>query len=196
MPFLAFKIVKWALKLVVLVVVGVFVFVVVSVGQVLSASEVSQEPSAVGAAQAIVVMGEPTPGGVASADLASRLEQALSLYRAGKAPVIVVTGGVSPGSAGAAGSAGPAASAGSRLTEAAVEARFLEQQGLGAGHVVQVPGANDPAAFSMVEGALPARHCDHRLGSAGRAKAAGYCGVSWPTCGVLARQSALARVLG
>ncbi|HEV2360302.1 MAG TPA: YdcF family protein, partial [Acidimicrobiales bacterium] len=117
------------------VVFGLFVFLVVSVVQVLTASETSQDPSAVGKAAAIVVMGDPPAGSSVSADMQSRLEQALVLFQAGRAPVVVVTGGPLPGGHG---------------TEALIEANYLEGQGLASAHIVQLAATNDSTALSGV----------------------------------------------
>jgi uncharacterized SAM-binding protein YcdF (DUF218 family) len=49
--------------------------------------------------QAIVVLGAAQYNGIPSPDLVARLSHALDLYRAGVAPIIVVTGGREPGDA-------------------------------------------------------------------------------------------------
>jgi hypothetical protein len=119
-----------------IVVVGLFCFVVVSVVQVIMASEVSQDPSAVQPAAAIVVLGEPTPNGTVPADLRSRLEQALVLLQAKRAPRIIVTGSTTPGG---------------KETEASVEASFLEKQGVSRSQIVQIGAVNDPVALSAIK---------------------------------------------
>lgn len=65
--------------------------------------------------QAIVVLGSAQHGGVPSPDLAARLSHALSLWRRGLAPLIVVTGGRGPGDT---------------TTEAAAAAGWLADRGV------------------------------------------------------------------
>lgn len=68
-----------------------------------------------GKVQAIVVLGAAQYNGVPSADLAARLSHALTLYRDGVAPVVVVTGGKAPGD---------------RFTEAETGADWLAARGV------------------------------------------------------------------
>jgi uncharacterized SAM-binding protein YcdF (DUF218 family) len=78
-------------------------------------------------AGAIVVMGAAQYNGVPSPDLRSRLNEALSLYRRGLAPLIVVTG---------------YKEAGDRYTEAQAGARFLEDHGVPSSAVLEVGGSD------------------------------------------------------
>lgn len=66
-------------------------------------------------ADAIVVMGAAQYDGVPSEQLASRLDHALALWQAGRAPMIAVTGGKK---------------AGDRFTEAATSRRYLTDRGV------------------------------------------------------------------
>ena len=76
-------------------------------------------------AQAILVFGTTEDNGKASPELKARLNEALTLYRAGRAPWIVVTGGNLPGDV---------------YTEAGVSATYLENHGVSPTHVVEGAG--------------------------------------------------------
>jgi uncharacterized SAM-binding protein YcdF (DUF218 family) len=76
-------------------------------------------------AQAILVFGTTEDNGIASPELKVRLNQALSLYKQGRAPWIVVTGGNLPGDV---------------YTEAGVSATYLEHHGVAASHIVKGAG--------------------------------------------------------
>lgn len=78
-------------------------------------------------AQAILVFGTTEDNGKASPELKARLDQALSLYKEGRAPWIAVTGGNLPGDV---------------YTEAGVSATYLEDHGVATSHVLQ-GGGND-----------------------------------------------------
>jgi uncharacterized SAM-binding protein YcdF (DUF218 family) len=135
------RLIRSVISGVAIIVVGLLCFVVVSVVQVIMASEVSQDPSAVQPAAAIVVLGEPTPNGAVPADLRSRLEQALVLLQAKRASRIIVTGATTPGG---------------KETEATVEATFLVKQGVSPSQIVQIAAINDPGALSAIKAlALP-----------------------------------------
>jgi uncharacterized SAM-binding protein YcdF (DUF218 family) len=79
---------RWALKILALVVAGLVVYYVVTLVQVWLTSRHYDPVSA----QAIVVMGAAQYNGVPSPDLRSRLNEALLLFRAGYAHLIVCTG--------------------------------------------------------------------------------------------------------
>jgi uncharacterized SAM-binding protein YcdF (DUF218 family) len=130
-PFIFVKALKWTLRALLVVVLGVFVYLVVTVIQVLAASQASQTPSSVAEAKAVLVMGEPTKPDL-SKDVVNRLEQALSLYTAKRAPLIVI----------------PGASGGVLQEQAALEIRFLEQQGLARSHIELVGGTDDASVLS------------------------------------------------
>lgn len=84
--------IRWALRLPALLVVGAAVYVVASGVQVVTASRHTVEASGLQKAAAIVVLPAPLSGTSPSADLVDRLEEALSLSRAGVAPKVVVAG--------------------------------------------------------------------------------------------------------
>lgn len=78
-------------------------------------------------AQAILVFGTTENNGKPSQELTDRLNEALSVYRAGRAPWIAVTGGNRPGD---------------KYTEAGVSATYLEAHGVPKDRVI-VGGGND-----------------------------------------------------
>lgn len=123
---------RWAWKVAALVVFGLFVYLVITVVQVLGASEVPQVPSAVAPAAAIVLMSPSSSSAKLSADATARLEQALTLFQAHRAPTLMVTG-----------ADGPATTAGQ-------EVAYLEHQGVAASHVKVVGGSDDGAALAAV----------------------------------------------
>jgi uncharacterized SAM-binding protein YcdF (DUF218 family) len=91
-------------------------------------------------AQAIVVMGAAQYDGVPSEDLAARLDHALSLWRRGLAPLVVVTGGRQPGDP---------------FTEAEVSAAYLEGRGIRTpGAIVQVGGKTSFESLSAASAVL------------------------------------------
>lgn len=101
---LVFKIVSAALTLVVLY----FAFTFVQIWLTGRAHSTAN-------AQAIVVFGTAEYNGKPSQELEARLDEALAVYRAGRAPWIAVTGGNRPGDA---------------FTEAGVSAKYLEKNGV------------------------------------------------------------------
>ena len=76
-------------------------------------------------AQAILVFGTTEDNGVPSPELTARLDQALHLYKMGRAPWVVVTGGRRPGDV---------------YTEAGVSATYLEDHGVSTSHMLQGAG--------------------------------------------------------
>jgi uncharacterized SAM-binding protein YcdF (DUF218 family) len=78
-------------------------------------------------ASAVVVMGSAQYNGVPSPDLRARLNEALSLYRRGLAPLIVVTGYKEPGD---------------HFTEAQAGGTYLEDHGVPQSAVAEVGGAD------------------------------------------------------
>jgi hypothetical protein len=139
---------KWSLRVVGLAVVATFIYLVISVIQVLTASQVSQLPASVEGAAAIVVMSPPGGSGKLSTDLVNRLEQALSLYEAHKAQIVVVTG-----ANGATGLTDPVSVQGvpAASTEVGAEIRFLEQQGMLPTHIYQAGGTDDMGGLAGVK---------------------------------------------
>jgi uncharacterized SAM-binding protein YcdF (DUF218 family) len=88
-------------------------------------------------AQAILVFGTTEDNGKASPELKTRLDQALALYREGRAPWIAVTGGNRPGDV---------------YTEAGVSKTYLESKGV-PGKDILTGGGND--TWQNVETVLP-----------------------------------------
>ncbi|MCL4867149.1 MAG: YdcF family protein, partial [Gemmatimonadales bacterium] len=80
---------------------------------------------------AIVVLGAAQYNGRPSPVLEARLRHALELYRAGLAPIMVVTGGIGRGD---------------RESEATVGRRWLLEQGVGAAAVLVRPEGSNTAA--------------------------------------------------
>ncbi|MFZ0768414.1 MAG: YdcF family protein [Acidimicrobiales bacterium] len=95
-------------------------------------------------AQAILVFGTTEDNGKASPELTARLDQALTLYRAGRAPWIAVTGGRRPGDV---------------YTEAGVSATYLEDQGVPVDRVLKGAGSD---TWQNVETVLP-KLKEHRI---------------------------------
>lgn len=89
---------RWFRRLVYLLVVLAFIYLVVTSIQVVTSSRASGAPSAVAPANAIVVIGSATPASGISADLKARCQQAAALFAAHKAPLVITTGG--PAAAG------------------------------------------------------------------------------------------------
>jgi uncharacterized SAM-binding protein YcdF (DUF218 family) len=88
-------------------------------------------------AQAILVFGTTEDNGKASPELTARLNQALTLYREGRAPWMAVTGGRRKGDV---------------YTEAGVSATYLEDHGVPADRVLKGAGSD---TWQNVETVLP-----------------------------------------
>ncbi len=131
--------VRWALRILIFFLVAVFLYFAVTLVQVwLTSRHYDPHPSG-----AILVMGAAQYDGVPSPDLAARLNQALTLYRAGYAHLVMVTGGKEPGDV---------------YTEAEAGARYLEVHQVPAAAILQA-GGND--SYENVADAAPqlvARH--------------------------------------
>jgi uncharacterized SAM-binding protein YcdF (DUF218 family) len=84
---------RLALKIAGLVLAVVVLYLAVTFGQVWWASRQTSSASA----SAIVVMGAAQYNGRPSPVLKARLDHAVELYQAGRAPMIIVTGGKQPG---------------------------------------------------------------------------------------------------
>jgi uncharacterized SAM-binding protein YcdF (DUF218 family) len=123
------------IRLVLLVVVGIVVYLGVTLVQVwLTGRHSDPRP-----AQAIVVMGAAQYNGVPSPDLAARLNEAEVLWRDHLAPLVVVTGYKEPGDT---------------FTEAQASARYLEANGIPAADIVQVGGRDSWSNLSQAAGVL------------------------------------------
>jgi vancomycin permeability regulator SanA len=139
---------RWLRRLVYLVVLVAFVYLVVTSAQVVLASRTSLTPGEVKPASAIVVIGSATgPGGpgALSEDLKLRCEEAISLYRAGRSHTIITTGA----------NAYPGAP-----TEASAAASYLKSHGVA--RVTMVPLSQIPAQIAFVDTLLP-RSSDGRV---------------------------------
>jgi uncharacterized SAM-binding protein YcdF (DUF218 family) len=93
-------------------------------------------------ADAIVVFGSAEYDGVPSLDLKARLDEALSLYEAGRAPIVATTGGKL---------------AGDTHTEAGVSAAYLQARGVPATALVVGGGSDTYKNVASVGPALKAR---------------------------------------
>jgi uncharacterized SAM-binding protein YcdF (DUF218 family) len=112
---------RWALRIVLLVVAAIVLYFAVTLVQVWLTSR-HYEPHRAGA---ILVMGAAQYDCVPSPDLRARLDQALTLYRHRDAHLIMVTGYKEPGD---------------RCTEAQSGAMYLESKGVPAGDILQAGG--------------------------------------------------------
>jgi uncharacterized SAM-binding protein YcdF (DUF218 family) len=131
------RVLRWPLRVVLAAVGLVVAYLLFNFAQVWWASRQNQARPA----QAIVVLGAAQYNGVPSPDLRARLDQALLLWRAGLARVVVVTGGKEPGDA---------------YTEATAGATYLEARGVPPADIVaEGTGRNSwqslVAAASMLE---------------------------------------------
>jgi uncharacterized SAM-binding protein YcdF (DUF218 family) len=124
---------RWALRIVSLLLAAVVLYFAVTLVQVWLTSR-HYDPHPAGA---IVVMGAAQDNGVPTKDLAARLHEALILYRAGYAKIIMVTGNKEPGD---------------MYTEAQASAMYLEQRGVPRTAIMQA-GGND--SYENVADAAP-----------------------------------------
>lgn len=133
-----FGIWRVALKIVAALVAALVLYIVVTGVQVWLTSR-HYEPRQAGA---IVVMGAAQYNGVPSPDLRARLNEALSLYKAGFARLVVVTGYKEKAD---------------RYTEAEAGARYLETAGIPAPQVLQVGGSDSYENLADADRDLKAR---------------------------------------
>jgi len=112
---------RWALKLLGLLLAVIVLYFAVTLVQVWLTSR-HYDPHPAGA---ILVMGAAQYNGVPSPDLAARLNEALILYHAGYAHLIMVTGSKEPGDV---------------FTEAEASARYLEDNHVPADAILQAGG--------------------------------------------------------
>ena len=96
-----------------------------------------------GTAQAILVFGTTEDNGTPSPVLAARLNQALVLYQANKAPWVVVTGGSRPGDV---------------YSEAGVSAAYLEAHGVSSSWIIQGGGDDTWQNVSSVVAQMKLHH--------------------------------------
>ncbi|OHV29501.1 hypothetical protein BCD49_36060 [Pseudofrankia sp. EUN1h] len=114
----------WLVRGVLALVVGVIVFMLVTIGQVWSVGSQDHRPRS----DALVVLGASQYNGRPSAVFAARLDHAAELYRAGVAPLVITVGGRIPGDP---------------FSEAGVGASYLVKQGVPASAVLAVPEGRD-----------------------------------------------------
>ncbi|MGI8752660.1 MAG: YdcF family protein [Acidimicrobiales bacterium] len=88
-----FRPLRWAFRLVAVVVLAVLVYLLVTLGQVWHSSRLNQARPV----QAIVVLGAAQYNGMPSPDLKARLNHAYTLWSQHLATTVVVTGGRQPG---------------------------------------------------------------------------------------------------
>jgi len=129
---------RWALKLAVLVVVGLAVYFVVTLAQVWLASR-QYDPRP---AQAIVVMGAAQYNGIPSPDLRARLDQALILFREGYSHLVGLTGSKEKGDV---------------YTESEAGARYLEDHAVPSADIVEAGGDDSWRNLSELAPKLKAR---------------------------------------
>ncbi len=142
---IARRVVRWPLRVVLAAAGLVVAYLLFNFAQVWWASRQNQARPA----QAIVVLGAAQYNGVPSPDLRARLDQALLLWRAGLAPVVVVTGGKEPGDA---------------YTEATAGATYLEASGVPPADVVaEGTGRNSWQSLVAAASMLAGRHATRVL---------------------------------
>jgi uncharacterized SAM-binding protein YcdF (DUF218 family) len=107
-PPTIFKVARWAMLVVVVLVVGYYL---VTLFQVWRAARSNDERRS----QAIIVLGAAQYNGRPSPDFKARLDHAAGLYHRQVAPIVVVTGGKQPGD---------------RFTESAAGADYLHRRGV------------------------------------------------------------------
>jgi uncharacterized SAM-binding protein YcdF (DUF218 family) len=135
---------RWGLRLLLLLVLGLLAYYVVTLVQVWLTSR-EYDPVA---AQAIVVMGAAQYNGVPSPDLRARLNQALILYEQGYAHLIVTTGSKEPGDV---------------YTEAEAGKTYLESKGVPATDILEAGGRTSWTNLALAATQLKARRDTHVL---------------------------------
>jgi uncharacterized SAM-binding protein YcdF (DUF218 family) len=129
---------RWALKLAVLVVVGLAVYFVVTLAQVwLTSRQYDPRP-----AQAIVVMGAAQYNGIPSPDLRARLDQALILFQEGYSHLVGLTGSKEKGDV---------------YTESEAGAHYLEDHAVPSADIVEAGGDDSWRNLSELAPKLKAR---------------------------------------
>jgi uncharacterized SAM-binding protein YcdF (DUF218 family) len=133
--------IRFALRIVSLLLMAILVYLAVSLVQVWLTSRHSDPHPA----SAIMVMGAAEYNGVPSPDLQARLDEAVKLFKKGDAPIIVVTGGREKGDV---------------YTESEASMLYLTkpQQGIPAGDILQAGGDNTYENVADAAPILLARH--------------------------------------
>jgi uncharacterized SAM-binding protein YcdF (DUF218 family) len=132
------RLLRWILRIVIWLVLAVLIYLLVTGVQVWLTSR-RYEPRP---ADAIVVMGAAQYDGVPSPDLASRLDEAMILWRAGDAKVVMVTGGKESAD---------------RFTEAGASAHYLEAHRVPAGDILEAEGRDSWQNLAQAAPLLRAR---------------------------------------
>jgi uncharacterized SAM-binding protein YcdF (DUF218 family) len=130
--------IKLAIRVVSLLLAAIVIYVAVTGVQVWTTSHQRSTASA----DAILALGSAEYNGTPSPDLRARLDEALSLFHEGRAPVVAVTGGKL---------------AGDRFTEAGVSAAYLVAHGVPASVIVVGGGADTYENVSSVAPGLKGR---------------------------------------
>ncbi len=129
--------IRWALRIVALVLAAIVLYFGVTLVQVwLTSRQYDPHP-----AGAILVMGAAQYDCVPTLDLQARLDEALKLYREGYAHLIMVTGNKKPGD---------------RCTEAQSGAMYLKSKGVPASDILQAGGDDSYENIADAEPALAA----------------------------------------
>ncbi len=137
--FAGIRLLRFVLRIIVLVVMAAVVYVGVTAAQVwLTGRHYDPHP-----AQAIVVMGAAQYDGSPSPDLRARLDEALLLWRQHLAPLVAVTGSKQPGD---------------QYTEAQAGATYLELHGVPAADVLEAGGRDSWSNLADAAPLLTARH--------------------------------------
>ncbi len=137
--FAGIRLLRFVLRIIVLVVMAAVVYVGVTAVQVwLTGRHYDPHP-----AQAIVVMGAAQYDGSPSPDLRARLDEALLLWRQHLAPLVAVTGSKQPGD---------------QYTEAQAGATYLELHGVPAADVLEAGGRDSWSNLADAAPLLTARH--------------------------------------
>jgi uncharacterized SAM-binding protein YcdF (DUF218 family) len=139
---LIFAPLRWALKILLSLTGVIVLYFGFTFGQIwLRGHEHSTGP-----AQAILVFGTTEDNGVPSPELAARLDEALVVYRAHRAPWVAVTGGRRPGDL---------------YTEAGVSATYLEDHGVPHDRIIIGGGSDTWQNVASVAPTLEARGLRH-----------------------------------
>jgi uncharacterized SAM-binding protein YcdF (DUF218 family) len=130
---------RWALRIAVLFVAAIVLYFAVTLVQVWLTSR-NYDPRPAGA---ILVMGAAQDNCTPTLDFRARLDQALTLYQAGYAHLIVVTGSKQPGD---------------KCTESQSGAMYLERRGVPVRDILQAGGSDSYANIADAQKELAARN--------------------------------------
>ena len=139
---LIFGPIRLAIRIVVTIITAIVVYFAVTFVQIWLTGH--QHSS--GDAQAIIVFGTTEDNGTPSPELAARLDEAILVFRAHRAPLIAVTGGSRPGD---------------HYTEAGVSATYLEHHGVPTKDIIVGGGDDTWQNVSSVAKTLTSRGVVH-----------------------------------